>query len=38
MPFISTDNEIALILPIIFVFTIIAVIITRIFLSQKTGH
>jgi len=36
MPFISTDNEIALILPIIFVFTIIAVIITRIFLFQKT--
>ena len=36
MPFISTDNEIVLILPIIFVFTIIAVIITRIFLSQKT--
>ena len=36
MPFISTNNEIALILLIIFVFTIIAVIITRIFLSQKT--
>ena len=36
MPFISTDNEIALILLIIFVFTIIAVIITCIFLSQKT--
>lgn len=36
MPFISTNNEIALILLIIFVFTIIAVIITRIFLYQKT--
>jgi len=36
MPFISTNNEIALILLIIFVFTIIAVIITRIFLSQIT--
>ncbi len=36
MPFISTNNEVAMILLIIFVFTIIAVIITRIFLSQKT--
>ena len=36
MPFISTDNELVLVLPIIFVFTIIAVFIARIFLSPKT--